>query len=400
MEASTESIYIMESANKTSSCGISMSQALFYVNYSWWISGVGTICVASLGVIFNTMAIFILCDKRMRSSFFNRLLVCLAIADNVFLANAISVVVVEQLIDVSSGDHLFMFVHLLYPTRNMLMCTSIYMTVGLACERFNSTSNPYLHRTRQNGTTCHRLLLYILPVITFSILYNIPKFFDLEVAEKLENCLEDGIPNDNSTAQSSNCTTYMIIQPTDIRNNDDYILWYINISNLVVTAVIPLVLLTYFNYKIYTSLKQRQVRKAVMVSQQNSSTAKEKSKKEVRQTFVLFAIVALFVICHALRVILNVEEFANLEKNNEQEKKGCVGKEFWTVILIPIAALLLQINSGTNFFVYCVLSDMFRDVLKSKLIKTHHSQPNSSPPQTKSTPMLNKSENIELQEIN
>ena len=366
------------------------------------MSGIGTICVASLGIIFNTMAIFILCDGRMRSSFFNRLLVCLAIADNLFLSNAISVVVVENLIDVSSGDHLFMFVHLLYPTRNMLMCTSIYMTVGLACERFNSTSNPYLHRTRQNVNTCHRLLLYILPVITFSILYNIPKFFDLKVAEvTTTNCLEDGIPNDNGTVQSSNCTTYMEyrMEPTDIRNNDHYILWYINISNLVVTAVIPLVLLTYFNYKIYTSLKQRQVRKAVMVSQQNSSTAKERSKKEVRQTFVLFAIVVLFVICHALRVILNVEEFANLEKNNEQEKKGCVGKEFWTVILIPIAALLLQINSGTNFFVYCVLSDVFRDVLKSKLIKTRHSHPNSATPQTKSTPILNKSENIELQEI-
>ena len=191
----------------------------------------------------------------------------------------------------------------------------------------------------------------------------------------------------------------LVMQPTDLRNNDDYILWYINISNLVVTAVIPLVLLTYFNYKIYTSLKQRQMRKAVMISQQNSNTAKERSKKEVRQTFVLFAIVALFVVCHALRVILNVEEFANIEKNNEQEKKGCLGKEFWTVILIPIAALLLQINSGTNFFVYCVLSDVFRDVLKSKLIKTHQPLPNSSAPQTKSTPILQQSENIELQEI-
>ena len=174
----------METSNETSNCGISMKQALFYDSFSWWMSGIGTICVSILGVIFNTMTIYILCDRRMRSTFFNRLLVCLAIADNLFLANALSVVIVEKLISLSSGGHLFVFVHLLYPTRNILMCTSIYTTVGLACERFNSTSNPYLHRTRQKGNTCHRLLLYILPVITFSILYNIPKFFDLKVAEE------------------------------------------------------------------------------------------------------------------------------------------------------------------------------------------------------------------------
>ena len=361
----------MDASNNTTAfqpC-ITLSQIHFYVDFSWWLSGVGTIFISTLGMIFNAMAIYILCDKRMCSSFFNRLLVCLAIIDNLFLANAIFVVVVEKLIESPSADHLFIFVNFLYPTRNMFMCCSIYMTVGLACERFNSTSNPFLHRTRQNESTCRRLLLYVLPVITFSVVYNIPKFFDLKILERpldfenSSNCSQSRL-NDTSQSQCE-IRTEFYTEPTKIRNNEAYILWYINVSNLIVTSVIPLLLLTYFNYKIYTALKERQKRKANMVSQPNNTSGrKEHSKKENRQTFVLFAIVVLFVICHALRVILNIAEF--LEKYNVKQQ-GCTGKSFWTIVSIPIAACLLQLNSGTNFFVYCVLSDLFREVLRSKL---------------------------------
>ena len=367
----------MAATNNTTNC-ISISQLHFYVDFSWWMSGMGTIMISTLGMIFNATAIYILSDKRMWVSFFNRLLVCLAIIDNLFLANAILVVVVEKLIESPSADHLFVFVNFLYPTRNMFMCCSIYMTVGLACERYNSTSNPFLHRTRQNESTCRRLLLYILPVISFSVMYNIPKFFDLKVEERpLEfedssNCSRN---TSNDTSQSD-CEKKIQVQiePTSIRNNEAYILWYINVSNLLVTSVIPFLLLTYFNYKIYTALKERQNRKANMVSQpKNTSSRKEHSRKENRQTFVLFAIVVLFVICHALRIILNIAEF--LERYNVY-RQGCVGKQFWTIVSIPIASCLLQLNSGTNFFVYCVLSDLFRDVLRSKLVKMPFSSQN------------------------
>ena len=372
----------METSNNTENC-FSKTQALFYVEFSWWVSGIGTLFISTLGMIFNAMAIYILSDRRMWSSFFNRLLVCLAIGDNLFLANAIFVVVVEKLIESPSAEHHFIFVNFLYPTRNMFMCCSIYMTVGLACERFNSSSNPFLHRTRQNESTCRRLLLYILPVITFSVVYNIPKFFDLKIveipkdSEDASNCSES---TSNGTFQF-HCenTTQFDMQPTNLRNNPAYILWYINVSNLVVTSIIPFLLLTYFNYKIYTALKERQKRKANMVSQPNNpSNRKEHGKKENRQTFVLFAIVALFVICHALRVILNIAEF--LEKYS-----GCVGKPFWTIVSIPIAGFLLQLNSGSNFFVYCVFSELFREVVKSKLIKMPFSSHNGLGAQIQTT---------------
>ena len=118
---------------------------------------------------------------------------------------------------------------------------------------------------------------------------------------------------------------------------------------------------------------------------------KEHSRKENRQTFVLFAIVVLFVICHALRIILNIAEF--LERYNVY-RQGCVGKQFWTIVSIPIASCLLQLNSGTNFFVYCVLSDLFRDVLRSKLVKMPFSSQNGLNAQIQTTQT-----HIELRQI-
>ena len=148
---------------------------MFYSVYSWWLGGIGTIFVASIGILFNTIAIFILCNKRMKESFFNRLLVCIAIVDNLFLVNGIYSALAMQLIEpsASSGSHLFIFINILYPARNVLMCSSIYMTVGMACERYISIAKPYLQRSRQSENTCRRLMCYVIPVISLSIVFYI-----------------------------------------------------------------------------------------------------------------------------------------------------------------------------------------------------------------------------------
>merc|ERR1712133_168830 len=114
-------------------CAITESQMEFYEVFSWWLGGIGSTCVSIFGIILNTIAVFILCNKKMRSSFFNRLLVCLVIVDNIFLVYGLLDAIGMQLM----ASHLrngiynpFVFVYLVYPARNIVMCISIYMTVG------------------------------------------------------------------------------------------------------------------------------------------------------------------------------------------------------------------------------------------------------------------------------
>ena len=358
-------------------CAITESQMHFYEVFSWWLGGIGSTCVSIFGIILNTIAVFILCNKKMRSSFFNRLLVCLVIVDNIFLMYGLLDAIGMQLM----ASHLrngiynpFVFVYLVYPARNIVMCISIYMTVGLAYERYTSISDPIMYRNQENRN-CRRLIIYIFSVVTFSICYCLPKFFELKV-EAL-SCVDEAKNSQMLHNETLDCSSLKLEwRPTQIRENPIYILWYINISNLAVTCFIPFILLSFFNYKIYTSLKQRYLRRASMVSVAESSNR----QKEIKHTFVLFAIVAMFVICHILRVILNVEELGkNLGKSYEQRlEEECAN--FWAVIVMPISTILLQINSSSNFFIYCFFDDMYRELLKSSFLKIPCNTVNLSSP--------------------
>ena len=74
------------------------------------------------------------------------------------------------------------------------MCVTIYFTTILAfiryrgmvqnpIERYNITRNSV-----NSNEYCWRkiLLWYVLPVVTLSVLYNIPKFFELKIVEDVE----------------------------------------------------------------------------------------------------------------------------------------------------------------------------------------------------------------------
>ena len=360
-----------ESLNETIACdAISEHQMAFYTQFSWWIGGVVSIFISGLGIILNAMAVIILNNKRIVASFFNRLLVCLAVMDNLFLAATIFDAVTREFIKPHSFQHLYVSVNILYPARSILMCSSIYTTVCLAFERYTFLTKPIYHRTRHNTNTYSRLVLYISAIVTLSFLYYIPRFFDLELEKDISNC-ENGteIIERSNKMDLQNCSIQYYEKATDIRKNHDYILWYINVSNLSVTGAIPGVLLGFFNYKIYNALKRSNRTRASMISRGSGSENRpNKNSSDYRRTLVLFAIVVLFVLCHSLRIILNIEEVANHARNKEKEDlMGCSPLRFWAVVLIPISSLLIQVNASANFFIYCFCDTVFKQVLTSKL---------------------------------
>ena len=353
-------------------CGITLQQIEFYQSFSWWIGGVTSTFISVSGIILNILAVCILCNKRVAPSLFNRLLISLAAMDNLFLSATIFDASKDQLIKPPLPFYLsYIFVNIMYPVRSISMCASIYMTVGLAFERYTFLDKPLYHRTRHNTNTYTRVFLYIISSVTFSCLYYIPRFFDLEIEENTSNC--DFRSQQNETLninEPQNCTVRFDINPTKIRQNPYYILWYINISNLAVTGLVPGVLLAFFNYKIYQLLKRNKIQRASMVSRCNSNGIQEQkdNSKDTRRTFILFAIVVLFVVCHALRIVMNIEEVTNLARQMEGDTHQCPLR-YWAIITIPISSLMIQINAGANFFIYCQFDKTFREILCSKISK-------------------------------
>ena len=69
--------------------------------------------------------------------------------------------------------------------------------------------------------------MFILPVLIYSVLYNIPRFFEFRTAE---NCIEMqvntsslGGNNVNDDEEGQNCTLMYTLQVMEIRNNPVYI---------------------------------------------------------------------------------------------------------------------------------------------------------------------------------
>ena len=418
------SVTVQSSLNKTSSSnvtnvscdytGVSPAADLFIKKYSALIELCGNLPIGVVGVILNCVTLVVLSSPSMRNNFFNRLLICLSLFDNVYLLCEVSEVFRHR---INTYLHQSIFVYFVYPVRSIFMVSSIYMTIALTFERYFAITSPVEYRVRERTSMTKRLFYYVMPVLSLSILYYIPKWLDLTVGEisdckkKASSLITTGIDDMNDTSVEVNLAchfTYPLV-PTPLRINHIYVFWYINISNLLLTAIIPVAVLTYLNCRIYTSLKQFVARQPSINSSQSASSARHHQTNDVKKVFILFSIVIIFVLCHSIRVILNIDEFINLTRFKEEREKGCDGTNFFSQVIVPINQLLIIINSSANFFIYVFFDKGFQQVLRQACIlrsevEAHGIHNGSNHTMTTraecETPNENRGQSIEMIDVN
>lgn len=349
---------------------ISEIQWIFYYDFVWWLEYFGAVFIGSLGIVFNVITIVVLLSTELASSFFNWLLVCLAVFDSFLLLSGILEALRNHI--GSTELHTYIFVVFLYPFRSVVMCCSIYTTVMLALERYHALVSPKSHfcphfRSGRQSLKSYfnfhsrRLLKYIAPIVIFSTIYCIPKMLELDVKTH-HTCLKDGTNN--------TCSYRYEILVTELRRNNHYTMWYLNISNILTTTIIPLASLTYLNVNIYLKFKEylrRQASSLTLGTRHAQEKIKKREKDMVQQTRILFSIVILFGLFHILRIVLNLEECLNLEERKFAKEKQCEWLQYWTIIASPISHLMLQTNSSVNFLIYCYFNKSFRAELTSSL---------------------------------
>ena len=138
-----------------------------------------------------------------------------------------------------------------------------------------------------------------------------------------------------------------------------YDMYYKNIAMLIVLGIIPLVLLIYWNHRIYKCMKSS----LNVVTTKQGQEHRNNQEKEMAK--VLIGIVFIFILCHTLRIFLDIYDASTL-KHGTFEKWLCMslGKEGlppkWKLFLTEISNLMLAINSSVNMIVYCCLNSSFR----------------------------------------
>ena len=136
---------------------------------------------------------------------------------------------------------IWIFPYFTYPFCNIATSASTFMTVGIAHERYLVVKNSIQLNDQSMSNTrseSFRLILYVLPVVLFSIVYNIPIFLCYEVQQT---------PSDNST--------HLKISFTELRKNNLFKMYYVHWTRLVISSIIPFCMLIYYNYVLYQMIK-------------------------------------------------------------------------------------------------------------------------------------------------
>ena len=357
--------------------------------------------VCGVGLFFNSITVLLFFDETLSSVFFNRLLLCLAITDNIYLVATI----LELWIFSHQNLHFYhacAFYFVIYPARNITMCCTIYMTVMLALERYNaivkSQTNPQMIR----NVSWTRVLKFTLPVILFCTLFKIPNFLEFGVEkgrdddQQLLSNTSIVLAEHTSTENTYNITTRIIV--SNMRSDELYVLLYTNIANIILTGLLPFTLLAFLNFHIYKGVKRLHQRRVAILSKRPDPHATNNQKaKDKSQAIILFAIVLIFLLCHILRIFLNVEDWLSHKTRFEElAGKGCkYGVPYWALVATPISETLLRVNSSLNFFIYCAFNKSFRDVISGNVSKMLNACGILKPAESES--MTNNFENQELQ---
>ena len=287
---------------------------------------------------------------------FNSLLIFLFCIDSFYLViEEVSSIQTILATTEENDDFITLLVpHFLYPMESVSLTASIFMTVGIAHERYIAIKSPIKHRQsmRSNSARRIRLIKYIMIVIFCSFAINLPKFFEREIIWVVPT-----VEHGHKITEYSENNPKPILKATSLRKNSDYATYYNNLARLLLLGIIPFGLLAYFNYRIYRGMKLP----SFLSDQENIKEQRKMQESDLAT--VLIGIVVVFVLSHALRIFLNIYEMIKKLQNDQT----CYPT--WLDVTKVLNDLFLILNSSSNMIIYCCLNSTFRKYLKQNFKK-------------------------------
>ena len=340
-----------DSAKTNLSCPFaSPSEDQVLVLLSFLLEGLFQMMISSLGLLTNTVSILVLQRRALRKNVFNQLLVVLAVFDLVYCTTTL----LESLIRLGMPSYVYniFFPHLIYPVNSIVMTGSIYMTMAIALERYLAVHQPMFRVPNQfsaitNDSSLRRKQLrqYVVPITLFSVIFNIPKYFESYLV------FEENEVN---------------IEVADFRMSYWYVTWYQNWARLVLLGVFPFLATSCFNFHIY-----------LLLSKKRSIPPDTRRKKEENFFGVLLMIIVTFLVCNALRIFLNMHEIFVIDQIQLCKCSELGGFPVWVLILGFISPVFLVFNSSVNLIIYCIFSEKFRKELR--IVMSYYTKAEESP---------------------
>ena len=179
-------------------CPIFSNQDIqIYDDIRYWVGGVGVCILSLVGLMLNSVSIFVISRNLTTQNIFNHLIGILFVVDSIFLLLETTHAIHRRL-GLLENELQIIFPLFTRPWKKISFTWSIFMIVGIAHERYVAVKYPIQHRQNMLNDAFRRLYLlkYILPILFCGIIFNIPKFFEARL------CWSD--PIDNNSNDTSN----------------------------------------------------------------------------------------------------------------------------------------------------------------------------------------------------
>ena len=292
--------------------------------FEFWTNGILLNLVGLLGILGNILSMIILSRPQMRSSI-NYLLIGLARCDTVLILTSMLLFGIPAIHPYTGYlEYYYYYLYpiispIVYPIAMSAQTASVYLTLTVTLERYVAVCHPLRARAL---CTYGRAKIYVIVIIIFALLYNIPRFWEVGVQS-----------SDHEELGEIFC-----IMASDLRANSLYIKIYIHWLYMIFIYFLPFTSIAVFNMMIY-----QQVRKANRERQRLSRT----EKREIGLATMLIIIVIIFFICNVLALITNIlEAFYGIIKDE----------------LVKTSNLLVTINSSVNFIIYVIFGEKFKRI--------------------------------------
>lgn len=320
------------------------------------IEGLLIPAVAIFGLCGNVVSIIVLRHTRLDMKWsFRCLLIMLAMFDTIFIT---CITISFSMPQIWSTWRKEIHPHILpwlLPFIQMSLNGSIWSIVAVAVERVASVV--CLHRNRHFSSPT---LIYILPVLTLTMVWNIPRFMEVYTCSHTSDDREIS-PVERVTQHQAdpeneipdiNFSSFEVLSicPTELRTNLLYIQYYILLGNFVIMVLVPFVLLVILNGYLYRVIISKRIIR--------SSARQTRDQKIAR---ILITIVFIFFVCSVPRVVINTYEIFHLLLWQDLNANWPA----WCDQVSAVSHLLLVINSSINILIYTAKDDKFRIILNN-----------------------------------
>lgn len=257
--------------------------------------------IACFGLMGNMVAISYFGNSKRRRQTFYGLMLVLAIVDLLLIISCIFLFTLPAISENYKRRPFYHYTILwILPVAQICFTANAYITVAVSLERYLTICRPFYHRAHS-----WRAPAYFVPILAFSILFNVPRFFELSWVDA---------GNKTQIGHSYELLNY--VEPTDMRNNPIYVQVYFVWCNFIFSGVLPFLLLITLNVSVLNQLrvygnnakKTKKSNTEILQPRIHQHGADERRQAQVQMAKVSIIIVAIFIVSHSIKWIPNIYE--------------------------------------------------------------------------------------------